>query len=67
MVKLIDTLKYPKKEYPKITKLPDATSLIQNDTVYKEQWVAKFLEKGGFKFMLDTFMEFQVDADSFKL
>lgn len=53
---MIDPLKYGKKGYPKITKLPDAKSIIDKDTVYKKQWVAKFLEKGGFKFMLETFM-----------
>ena len=26
-----------------------------------------FLEKGGFKFMLETFMSYEVDSDSFKL
>jgi hypothetical protein len=51
-----DPLRYPKKGYPKITKLPDALSIIDKDTVYKKQWIMKFLEKGGFKFMLETFM-----------
>jgi len=67
LVHMNDPLRYPKKGYPKITKLPDALSLIDKDTVYKKQWVSKFLEKGGFKFMLETFMSYEVDSDSFKL
>jgi len=67
LVQMHDPLKYPKKGYPKIKKLPDSLSLIDQDTVYKKQWVAKFLEKGGFKFMMDTFMSFEVTNDSFKL
>lgn len=48
-------------------KLPNAQSLIDQDTVLKKVWTSKFLEKGGFKYMLDTFMSFEVDEDSFKL
>ena len=66
-VHVIDTLKYPKKGFPKTKKLPDALSLIDADQVFKKQWVPKFLEKGGFKFMMDTFMGFVVDEDSFRL
>ena len=31
-----DPLRYPKKGYPIITKLPDSLSLIDKDTVYKK-------------------------------
>lgn len=63
----MDPLRQPKKFPFEIKKLPNAQSLIEKDTVLKKAWTSKFLEKGGFKYMLDTFMSFEVVQDSFKL
>jgi hypothetical protein len=67
LVQVIDSLKYPKKGHPKIKHLPSAKSIIEKDQVYKKKWTSSFLEKGGFKYMLETFMKFEVDDDTFKL
>lgn len=66
-VRVIDVIKCPKKVAKEVKKLPQAKSIIEKDDKLKKVWTSQFLEKGGFRYMMETFMDFQVDEDSFKL